>query len=70
MQSPYLKAIPIAIPNDFQKAHIKTAVDQILTAKAADPTADTSVPEGEIDRLVYALYGLTDAEIALVEGRG
>ena len=24
--------------------------------------------EAEIDRLVYALYGLTDEEIALVEG--
>jgi hypothetical protein len=23
----------------------------------------------EIDRLVYALYGLTDAEIAIVEGQ-
>ena len=24
---------------------------------------------GEIDRLVYALYGLTDEEIAVVEGK-
>lgn len=24
----------------------------------------------EIDRMVYELYGLTEAEIALVEGRG
>lgn len=27
------------------------------------------VLEAEIDRLVYALYGLTAAEIAVVEGR-
>jgi hypothetical protein len=25
--------------------------------------------EAEIDRLVYALYGLTDEEIAVVEGK-
>ena len=37
-------------------------------AKKADATADTAGLEAEIDRLVYALYGLTDAEIAVVEG--
>ena len=42
---------------------------QILTTKAANPTADTSALEAEIDRLVYALYGLTDEEIAIVEGQ-
>jgi hypothetical protein len=26
--------------------------------------------KAEIDRLVYELYGLTDEEIALVEGKG
>jgi flagellin-like hook-associated protein FlgL len=26
--------------------------------------------DAEIDRLVYALYGLTEAEIAIVEGEG
>ena len=44
-------------------------VDRILHAKTADPTADTSAEEAEIDRLVYALYGLTPAEVAAVEGR-
>jgi hypothetical protein len=43
--------------------------------KRADPAADTSAWEGEIDRLVYALYGLspagmiTEEEIAIVEGK-
>ena len=44
-------------------------MSQILTTKKRDPNADTSVLEGEIDRLVYALYGLTEDEIAVVEGR-
>jgi hypothetical protein len=43
--------------------------------KRADPAADTSAWEREIDRLVYALYGLspagmiTEEEIAIVEGK-
>jgi hypothetical protein len=43
-------------------------VDRILTAKQANPAADTSALEHEIDQLVYALYGLTPEEIAIVEG--
>jgi hypothetical protein len=43
-------------------------VDRILAAKAADPAADTTALEREIDRIVYELYGLTEEEIAIVEG--
>jgi adenine-specific DNA-methyltransferase len=35
--------------------------------KQCDPAADTRALEAELDRLVYALYGLTEEEIALVE---
>ena len=31
-------------------------------------SANTSELEAEIDRLCYTLYGLTDEEIAVVEG--
>lgn len=31
--------------------------------------ADTSALEREIDRIVYELYGLTEEEITIVEGR-
>jgi hypothetical protein len=34
-----------------------------------DSAADVSAWEREIDRLVYALYGLTEEEIAIVEGK-
>lgn len=40
----------------------------IMSIKAANPAADTSALEAEIDRLVYQLYGLTTEEIAAVEG--
>ena len=44
-------------------------VDDILGAKKRDPAADTGERERRIDRLVYALYDLTDEEIAAVEPR-
>jgi len=37
-------------------------------AKRADPEADVSAWEREIDERVYRLYGLTQEEIAIVEG--
>lgn len=40
---------------------------RILSAKASDPSADTSALESQIDSLVYRLYGLTSAEIAIVK---
>jgi len=41
--------------------------DRILAAKQRDAEADTSALEREIDELVYALYGLTPEEKALVQ---
>lgn len=37
--------------------------------ECATPQANTHTWEAEIDRHVYALYGLTPAEIAIIEGR-
>lgn len=42
-------------------------LDQILTAKKANPQVDTNSLEAEIDQLVYELYGLTEEEIKIVE---
>ena len=38
-----------------------------MDARVASLCADTSTLENEIDHSVYALYGLTPEEIALVE---
>ncbi|MCL2306047.1 MAG: N-6 DNA methylase, partial [Planctomycetaceae bacterium] len=59
------------IPNvapDKQRPII-TLVEKILSAKQTNPQANTSGLERKIDKLVYALYGLTEEEIALVEGQ-
>jgi len=39
-----------------------------FAAKKRDPKTDITALEREIDRLVYELYGLTEDEIAIVEG--
>ncbi|MBK9934275.1 MAG: class I SAM-dependent DNA methyltransferase [Cytophagaceae bacterium] len=60
----------IPIPVDFQdnNSEIKSKTLKIIDLKKQDPTADTTALEAEIDRMVYELYGLTEEEIALVEG--
>ena len=63
-----LRQFPIKVISlDEQKSFIRI-VDEILNIKKLDFSADTSVLEAEIDRLVYSLYGLTEEEIAIVEG--
>ncbi len=57
----------IEIPIPDQQPFIDK-VEQILSLKKDNPEANTSVLEREIDEMVYALYGLSDEEIAIVEG--
>ena len=66
----YVETIPIPRGDAAQQRPLVRLVDRILEAKAANPAADTAELEAEIDRRVYGLYGLTDEEIAAVEGRG
>lgn len=65
----YFGKIPIPqIPKTAQAPFIEK-VDVILALKKADPAADTTALEAEIDRMVYELYELTEEEIAIVEGK-
>lgn len=59
----------MTIPNvvDEAKCSVVELVDKILTSKQANPFADTSDLEREIDQHVYALYNLTPEEIAIIE---
>ncbi len=72
----FIEQLPIR-PIDFavaaeraQHDAIVSLVERILAAKQPNPAADTSALEREIDQQVYALYGLTPEEIAIVEGTG
>ncbi len=69
IQKNQLEAIPIPQVNIEKKNEISSVVEKILTTKRGHPSADTSALESEINRLVYQIYGLTEDEIKMVEGR-
>jgi hypothetical protein len=50
-----------------QQIPIVALVDKILTIKRADPNADITTFEANLNARVAALYGLTPDEIHLVE---
>ena len=54
---------PLPIPDPPENERISALVSQILDATDTDPGL-----EDEINQMVYLLYGLTDDEIAIVEG--
>lgn len=65
----HIRNIPIPSATPDQQQEIIALVDKILSAKKQNPAADTTALEQEIDKFVYQLYGLTDKEIAIVEGK-
>ncbi len=62
-----IEFLPIKVPSAELEAEITANVDQILSAKQADPQADTTALEQAVDKLVYGLYGLTEEEVGIVE---
>jgi hypothetical protein len=65
----YLERLPIAVKSESTECQrIESLVSSILEQKKADPSADVSALETEIDKLVYSIYALTPEEIAVVEG--
>jgi adenine-specific DNA-methyltransferase len=64
----YFEQIPIPQISNLDQDILTQLVYQILTAKKADPNADTSALEAEIDQMVYQLYELTPEEIKIIEG--
>ncbi len=63
-----LRKFPIKDIVAAEQAPLIALVDAVLTSKQTDATVSTAALEREIDVLVYGLYGLTDAEIAVIEG--
>ena len=62
-----LSETPVPQLSKSQVDSLATVADKVITAKQRDAAADTSALEREIDELVYALYGLTPEEKALVQ---
>ena len=61
------KRLPVPDVDAAAQAPIVALVDRLLAAKQRDARADSIDLEQEIDRHVYALYGLTPEEIQIVE---
>jgi len=59
--------LPIKLADTKTQEKIETLVDQILTKKSQDNSADTTDLESKIDALVYKLYELTEEEIKTIE---
>ena len=64
----YIEKLPIKIATAEIQQQLISLVDQILDAKRTAPDADVCELENEIDQIVYSLYDLTPAEIAIVKG--
>ena len=61
-----ISSIPIPAIPEAQVKTIKNKVSSILSKKAENSLVNTDDLEREIDRIVYELYGLTNAEVKLV----
>ncbi|MCF7910614.1 N-6 DNA methylase [Candidatus Pacearchaeota archaeon] len=66
---PYLKNLPIKIPNEKQSAKIKELVERIMEFyKEGKSEQDIKNVDYEIDEEVYRLYGVNEEEKRVIEG--
>ncbi len=63
------KKLPVPDITPAEQQPLVVLVDRILAAKAANPSADVSALESEIDRLVASLYNAAAPDISIVEGK-
>jgi hypothetical protein len=61
----YITQIPIPLASPADRASIETLVQQCLDAQGKD----VALYEAEIDDIVARLYGLTEAERQIIEGK-
>ena len=62
----YVEPLKISEAESKTKKQIVKLVDEIIELKK--DSQDSSALEGEVDRIVYSLYGLSDEEIRVIEG--
>jgi hypothetical protein len=67
IQTYLYEQLPLPIVNQEQQNKVICIVDTILQLKSGNNNADISSLENEINVIVYDLYGLTDAEIKIIE---
>jgi adenine-specific DNA-methyltransferase len=65
----YINEVPVPIPTKVQKASLTKLVAEALRSPLKGPHVSMPDLDAAIDQAVYSLYGLTEDEIAIVEGR-
>ena len=63
----YVSVLPIPAVTPEKQKPVELLVERILSAKQRDPRSNVSAMEREIDKLVYALYGLMPEETKQIE---
>lgn len=63
----FFSTLPIPEIPKNSESELSKLVDKILEAKKANPTADTTALEAQIDFLVYKLYDLTYEEVLTID---
>ena len=66
-RSSFLHELPFINMSKEEQSKLSLIVEKILKLKKANPKADTTALEAEIDKMVYELYELTEEKISLVE---
>ncbi len=67
IKAEYLKDLPMPDATAAEVEKLSGLARDILGAKKADPTADITDLEKQIDEKVYELYGITESERAIIE---
>lgn len=65
----FIERYPIMLGTELQQKEISTLSSEISKVKKANMNADVSKLIEQLNEKVYELYGLTEDEIAIVEGR-
>lgn len=65
----FIERYPIMLGTELQQKEIGTLSSEISKVKKADMNADVSKLIEQLNEKVYELYGLTEEEIAIVEGK-
>ena len=64
-----IEQLPIKVISEIEQIPFEKLVEDIINAKKINSKCDTIELETQIDQLVYQLYGLTEEEIAIIEGK-
>jgi len=59
--------LPIIVAKDVLRDKVTDLANKLLALKRRSPAADTTHLDREIDQLVYRIYSLTEAHIAVIE---